>query len=195
MRLALLALVAVLVAAFLTTPALAKGGGGGGGHAGGGGGAAAPGSAARNGSGEHESGDGGGAAKPSGSKEAETPVSSKGGTGYESPPQAVGSRSNPYYGYPGYGFYHNNLSNFFLWYWLFHPHHRCDRNTHNEATQSDNQSSSETASERCDFDYQYRYGGEPNYGAGGWVMLAVLGTAMAVGLFTLKKYRGVVRRK
>lgn len=193
MRLALLAFVAVLVAAFLTTPALAKGGGGGGGHAGGGGGAAARGSAARNGSGEHESGDG--AAKPSGSKEAETPVSSKGGTGYESPPQAVGSRSNPYYGYPGYGFYHNNLSNFFLWYWLFHPHHRCDRNTHNEATQSDNQSSSETASERCDFDYQYRYGGEPNYGAGGWVMLAMLGTAVVVGLFMLKKYRGVVRRK
>jgi hypothetical protein len=195
MRLAILALVAVLVGAFLASPALAKGGGGGGGHVGGGGGAAAGGGAARGGSGGHEAGagEGGSAAKPSGSKEAGTPASSKAGTGYEAPPQAVGSRSNPYYGYPGYGLYHNNLSNFFLWYWLFHPHHRCDRNNNdNEATQSGSQSSGETAGERCDFDYQYRYGGEPNYGVGGWTVLAILGTVAVAVFFVLKKYRGMV---
>jgi len=194
MRIALLALVAVFLGAFLASPALAKGGGGGGGHVGGGGGAAAGGGVARGGSGGHESGAGdeGGAAKPLGSKEAGTPASSKAGTGYEAPPQAVGSRSNPYYGYPGYGLYHNNLSNFFLWYWLFHPHHRCDRNNDNEATQSGNQSSGQTAGERCDFDYQYRYGGEPNYGVGGWAVLAILGTVAVVVFFVLKKYRGMV---
>jgi hypothetical protein len=107
----------------------------------------------------------------------------------------VGSRSNPYYGSPGYGLSHNNLSNFFLWYWLFHPHHRCDRNNDNEATQSGNQSSGATAAERCDFDYQYRYGGEPNYGVGGWAVLAMLGTAVVAVFYVLKKHRGLVGGK
>lgn len=206
MRMALLALVVVLVATFLASPALAKGGGGaggggGGGHAGGGGGggAAAGGGAPRGGSGGHESGPegAGGAAKSSGSKEAEAPSSSEAGTGEEAPPQAVGSRSNPYYGYPGYGRSHYNLSNFFVWYWLFHPHHRCDRDSDaNEATtQNGSQSGEETAGERCDSDYQYRYGGEPNYGVGGWAVLAMVGTAVVAVSFVLKKHRGVVGGK
>ena len=188
MRLGLLILATVLVAAFLTHPTFAKGGGGG--HAGGSG-------AVRGGSGGHESGaqEGGGAAKPSGSKEAETPSSSESGTGDEAPPQAVGSRSNPYYGSPGYGRFHNSLSNFFLWYWLFHPHHRCDPNNDNEVTQSSNQSSSEAASERCDYDYQYRYGGQPNYGVEGWAVLAVLGAAAVAVFFVIKKYRGLIGGK
>jgi hypothetical protein len=99
----------------------------------------------------------------------------------------VGSRSNPYYGYPGYGYHHGNLSNFFMWYWLFHPHHRCDRNyqAQQEDTQTGSQSGGENAYERCDFDYQYAYGGEPNYGLGGWALLGapLLGAGALLWVF------------
>jgi hypothetical protein len=63
----------------------------------------------------------------------------------------VGSRSNPYYGSPGYGIHYNSLSNFLLWSWIFHH-------------------------DRDDPDYQYEYGGEPNEDAGGW-LLSGLGLA------------------
>ena len=70
---------------------------------------------------------------------------------YSAPPRDVGSRSNPYYGSPGYGMRYNSLSNFLLWSWIFHH-------------------------DRDDPDYQYEYGGEPNEDAGGW-LLSGLGLA------------------
>ena len=75
---------------------------------------------------------------------------------YSAPPRDVGSRSNPYYGSPGYGIHHSSLSNFLLWSWIFHH-------------------------DRDDPDYQYEYGGEPNEDVGGW-LLSGLGAAGLAGL-------------
>ena len=74
---------------------------------------------------------------------------------YSAPPRDVGSKSNPYYGSPGYGIHYNSLSNFLLWSWIFH---------HN----------------RDDPDYQYAYGGESNEDVGGW-LLSGIGVAGLVG--------------
>ena len=77
---------------------------------------------------------------------------------YSAPPRDVGSRSNPYYGSPGYGMRYNSLSNFFLWSWIFHH-------------------------DREDSDYQYEYGGESNEDVGGWLLsgIGVIGIVGGLG--------------
>lgn len=77
---------------------------------------------------------------------------------YSAPPRDVGSRSNPYYGSPGYGMRYNSLSNFFLWSWIFH--HGME-----------------------DPDYQYEYGGESNEDVGGWLLsgIGVIGIVGGLG--------------
>lgn len=76
---------------------------------------------------------------------------------YSAPPRDVGSRSNPYYGSPGYGMRYNSLSNFFLWWWIFHH-------------------------DRENPDYQYEYGGESNEDVGGWLLSGIGATGIVGGL-------------
>lgn len=147
-----LAIVLALVFAFALTAedAWAKGGGGGGARGGGGGSRSSA---------------------PGGSKYS----SSSSVRQSEAPPRSVGSSSNPYYGQPGYGYYHSSPSNFFLWYFLFHS-----------IGDDDGDSSNGTG----DSDYMYSYGGEPNYDIGGWLILFLIAGCLALtGWFIYKKSR------
>jgi hypothetical protein len=125
-------------------------------------------------------GGGGGARGGGGSSKSFTPSSSKSSGSSvvkqaDASPRSVGSPSNPYYGQSGYGYYHGSPSNFFLWYFLFH---------------SVGDDDDDLSNGRGDSEYMYSYGGEPNYGIGGWAILfSIAGCVVFAGWFIYKKSR------
>lgn len=68
-------------------------------------------------------------------------------------PSGVANPASRYYNSPRYGLRYGSLSNFFLWYWIFH--HNDDR-------------------------YQEEYV-QPNYGWGGWILMG-LGVIAVAGI-------------
>lgn len=107
------------------------------------------------------------------------------GAKYNVPKSIAKSKSNPYsktsknFSYRGkaYAQNHYNLSNFWLWAFIFHP----TGSTYDDCDAEDLRNGD------AECEYAYEYGGETNQGAGGWlltiggVLVLVVG---ALGLFT-----------
>lgn len=87
------------------------------------------------------------------------------GKSYTPPPATAKFKNSPYYGQPGFGHKHHDISNFFLWYFIF----------------------ASGGSDDSD-DYEKEYAGHPNYDASGFVIsLVLLLVVIAVGLFAVAK--------